>query len=388
MAISCEPRHARGSQRADAAQSERGDRQPERPADDRQQQAFGEQLPDDSPVRGAERGPHRHLLAPPDRARQQQVGDVRAGDQQHEADGRHQHDQRSPHVADHLLAQRHDAEREAAVRRIDVRMTGAKARRQRGHLRLRLLERRAGPELRHDVVVLAAADLRRVGSERQRQQHLRIGDDAERGQRLLAQRERRLQHAHDLCRLAVEHDRPADHGRVAAEAALPGAVAENRHGRRRLRVLFRREQPAERGADAEHRQQVRGDPDGADTLGRAVAGQVGVGAERDGDLLEAPAAGLDVEVLGGREPVLGDAEPGRSVPQDRQAVRVLVGEGTQQQGARDAEDRRVRADAKGQRQDRRDRKSGRGGKGSDRVAEVRPHDRRFVRRRSAPPSSC
>ena len=43
-------------------------------------------------------------------ADEQQVGDVGAGDQQHEADGADQHEQRRAHVADERLAQRLDAE--------------------------------------------------------------------------------------------------------------------------------------------------------------------------------------------------------------------------------------------------------------------------------------
>jgi hypothetical protein len=39
----------------------------------------------------------------PDGARQQQVGDVHAGDEQHERDGALQHEQRRPHAADALL---------------------------------------------------------------------------------------------------------------------------------------------------------------------------------------------------------------------------------------------------------------------------------------------
>ena len=62
------------------------DENPERAADRRQQQALGEQLPDQRRARRADREPHRDLFLPRRRARQQQVGDVRADDQQHEGD--------------------------------------------------------------------------------------------------------------------------------------------------------------------------------------------------------------------------------------------------------------------------------------------------------------
>ena len=59
-------------------------------AGEREQQALDQQLPDDAPARRAHRVAHRHLARPRRRARQQQVGDVGAGDEQHEADRAHQ----------------------------------------------------------------------------------------------------------------------------------------------------------------------------------------------------------------------------------------------------------------------------------------------------------
>ena len=144
-------------------------------------------------------------------------------------------------------------------------------------------------------------------------------------------------------------------------------MAQDCRGRWRLRVLLRREQPPHRRRCTEHRQQVRGDPDCADALGRTVARQVEVRANRERDLFEAVVSVPDVEVLRGREPVLGDAETGRPVPQDGETIRVLKGKRPEEESARDAEDRGVRADAQGQRQHRRDRKGGRGGEGAPRA---------------------
>jgi hypothetical protein len=45
---------------------------------------FGEQLSNELPTRGAERQPDRHLGGAISAARQQQVGDVRAGDEKHD----------------------------------------------------------------------------------------------------------------------------------------------------------------------------------------------------------------------------------------------------------------------------------------------------------------
>ena len=96
--------------------------QPGDAAGDREQEALGHEMTNETSAAGAERAPHRHLLAPAERARQQQVGDVGAGDQQHERDGAEQDGERAPHFADHLFLQRHDAERQAAVGRIELWM--------------------------------------------------------------------------------------------------------------------------------------------------------------------------------------------------------------------------------------------------------------------------
>ncbi len=60
---------------------------------------------------GAERGADRHLLAAAEGAREQQVADVGAGDQQHQADGGEQHHERRADVADDVLLQRAPASR-------------------------------------------------------------------------------------------------------------------------------------------------------------------------------------------------------------------------------------------------------------------------------------
>ncbi len=67
-----------------------GERQAEHTADDGKQHALDQQLPHDPPAVGAERDAHGNLARPVRRAREQQVGDVGARDEQHEADGAHQ----------------------------------------------------------------------------------------------------------------------------------------------------------------------------------------------------------------------------------------------------------------------------------------------------------
>ena len=65
--------------------------------------AFGEQLAHESLPDRAERGADRDLLLTAARPRQQQVGDVRARNEQHETHGAQQHEQRALNIADDLL---------------------------------------------------------------------------------------------------------------------------------------------------------------------------------------------------------------------------------------------------------------------------------------------
>ena len=66
---------------------------------DGEQHALSEQLRDDAPARRAERDADRHFLMPCGGARDQQAGDVCGRDEQQQADGGEQHQQRGPDAA-------------------------------------------------------------------------------------------------------------------------------------------------------------------------------------------------------------------------------------------------------------------------------------------------
>ena len=75
---------------------------PTHAADRRQHETLDQQLAHQLTARGAERQPDRDFLLPHEAARDQQVRDVGAGDQQHESDHAHQHDQRRREVVAQL----------------------------------------------------------------------------------------------------------------------------------------------------------------------------------------------------------------------------------------------------------------------------------------------
>ena len=78
-----------------------------------------------APVLGAERGAHGQLAFAAHRARQDQVGDVRAGDDEHDRGGGEQHEQDRPRRRRDLIAQRRDAQLD--VRALPSTPRGARA---------------------------------------------------------------------------------------------------------------------------------------------------------------------------------------------------------------------------------------------------------------------
>jgi hypothetical protein len=105
--------------------------------------------------------------APPARARQEEIGHVRAADEQHERDGERQHGRRLAQVARQVVAQDLDGDAAVGVR---VGVLGGEAARDRVEVGARLGERHAGaqPPVHHQVVAAAAALL----LERQRHPQL------------------------------------------------------------------------------------------------------------------------------------------------------------------------------------------------------------------------
>ncbi len=85
-------------------------------ADERQHDAFDQQLPDQLPAARAQRQPYRELAPPRHRLCEQQIGHVGAGDRQHESDNAEQHEQRTANSASRRL------EMPVAARRQDHRL--------------------------------------------------------------------------------------------------------------------------------------------------------------------------------------------------------------------------------------------------------------------------
>ena len=131
-----------GTSEREGTKAEQREPEADHPARRRQDQALDQQLANQPSSARAEPRPDGELVRALGAAHQQQVGDVRAGDQE---DQRADREERDPdqvrHAADHLLVDRHDggAERRGAGWRLGVQLARDRAqlglRRARGSLR-------------------------------------------------------------------------------------------------------------------------------------------------------------------------------------------------------------------------------------------------------------
>jgi len=126
------------------------------PARQRQDHALDQRLADEPPARRAERGPNRQLPLARGRPGEHQVGDVGAGDEQHERHGAEDDENRPPGAADHLLHQRHHRRAPPGVK---GRIVQLELMRDAGHFGLGALDRDAilEPAERHRVAARARA---------------------------------------------------------------------------------------------------------------------------------------------------------------------------------------------------------------------------------------
>ncbi len=275
------------------------------------------------------------------------MGDVRAGDEQHEGDGPEQDEQRGADVAHHDVVERshHDVPVRARILALQPAGDG-------GHLRPRPLEGGARSQPREDAEALAVAAARALG---QGQGSPELGARGPEGRELEPARH----HSDHDVRLAVEGDGAAHDAGVPAEAALPQAMAEHDDARVTRLLFFGRERASELRRHAQKREDVRREAHAVDALRPVVAPEV-----------RAPGLGRAHGLEAGRVPPPVEEVPRRHRARapgedDGETVRVDIGEWTQQDRVHDAEDRGGRADAQGQGQH--------GGGREPRRACERPH---------------
>ena len=213
--------------------------------------AFRKHLERQPSASGAQRRADRELLLAPVGAHEQQVRDVRAGDQEHESDRPHQHPQHGANVADHRVPENRrepraleqlqaPAERDWILvhcRRDQPYCVGG-----------RLIDRRATFEPR-DSLEAEVAEAGLIPIEPQRRDHRR---------RTIHEAERVGHHADDVARSPVKDDAPPDHAAIRTELRSPVTGHEDDRFGAARRVVLRRKRAAEHGRDAERPQRSVG----------------------------------------------------------------------------------------------------------------------------------
>ncbi len=228
----------------------------------RQQHALDEQLPDDAPPRRANRDADRNLARAVGRARQKQVGHVRAGDEQHERDGAHERPEKNPYLAaDDLLGERrhHGGDPLVGVGKLSGQGLG-----DTGHLAARLFDRHAVGEaaVGHQQTPGASGARLSRGPLRQRQPDVRV-------ERKLHPRRHDTD---DRGRLRVHANRPADNRAISTVAALPHRVAQQHDRRSAGAIVFGRKFTSDRGLRADEREAVPGNVDAVILVWLAIVG--------------------------------------------------------------------------------------------------------------------
>jgi hypothetical protein len=295
-----------------------------RGADDRKDDAFGEDDANELPAARAECRTRGDLALPRRTACEHQVRQIRAADEQHEQRGRLQEEQR---LTVPLARQRHTlagVERLQSIRTIDRHtfgwiggwQRGVENRRRDGRqVRARAIERpiRFQPS-HHDQKPLGAriepagrAGRQRFGTKRRR--HVESPADLE-------TRELSGCDADNLVAVATEHELLADDAAVAAVLRLPERMAEHdRRVRAPFHVVAVVEHAAERRLDAE-----RAEESAADENPRREARLLAVGA--DARVARAPREDAR-ECLLMPADLFPDPVGGAGVPHGRVAARAL-----------------------------------------------------------------
>ena len=338
-----EPRHPfRSGGEQQRQQPPRGD-DTRHAAGQRQHEALRQHLPDDAPAAGAECRPNRELPRTDRKARQQQVGGVAAGDDQHRRDREQEDEQPQPEISDDELVQALAAGTAIFVL---VGMVAHQPFGEAGELVVHLCERDVGaPPAVHLEVVLVVHD-QAFRCERDGDDDIgTICDGVERGGH----------HPDDRVRHIVQKQRLPERVGPSTEAAGPQAVPEHRHLLSPRRVLVGGERAAKRRRHPEDVEPAGRRSKADDALGLRVAGQVEAGKRRCRQRLQRRDALTHVVEVADRRAAW--PAPPRGV--DRQhALRLGVRERREDDRVHDAEDGGGRTQPDRQRQDDAEREAG------------------------------
>ena len=332
----------RGSPRGERAIGSEAERDAENAGGAGEDHALGEQLADHGRAAGSKSGADGEFAAAGEGAGEQQAGDVGAADEEQDGDGGGEDPQLRAQIGDDDVAEGRD---DHGARRVRVRrggILGAVLPIEDGELSIGLGQRGAAGETRGEAEVADAHANARRGHERQlevaRGPYLSFADEGE--------LHGGGQDANDGAGRAVERDDGPDNVGIAAEAGAPERVREEDDGMAFGAAFLSGEGAAQRGADAEHGEEIRRDAGDGYLHRLANTGEVEVVAGPRGGF---EGAGVVAEQLVAEQ---GEwALVGVRIENADELLRLAVGKGTQQQRAGDGEDGGVGSDGEGEGED-------------------------------------
>ena len=316
-----DPWKAVGQKRQQSRQAPPACRESERRGNQGEHETFEQQLLNDPRTPGAQRFMDCQFGSSALTTHQQQVGHVRAGNQQQEPDGRHQRQHRGADAANDRLREgtNHGDEVASAVRPHD----GFQPARQRCELAGRLFDgdTRPKPAKQIDLLPCRISEWPRRRERARRPPHFHADGVIE-----------IRHHAHDGEPLLTERDSPAQDVWRAAVAACPQRVAHHEHMLRSFHVVGPRQRAPEKRMDSEDVKKVAGNRGGVDVgCGSVFADDVGAGViptPRDGlEQLAGVANGVN---LGPAKGMMGESRGSKLFPGDDEPLFVANGHPAQQ----------------------------------------------------------
>ena len=322
-------------------------RMPSPPPSAASSQILGQHLPGDPPAARAERRANGQLARTARRPRQQQVGEVRTRDQQHQSHGCHEENQRHPYITDDPVLHRPEADTHLGV---GVRVFLLEVRGNALQIVLGLRDRHAGSQAsdRTQVVRPSLREEGRVDRLGRPQLDARIRET-----------EGRRHHANHSVGERVDLDVTPDDRGIGGEASLPQCMTEDRDAVLAGHLFVLDEVSAERRLNAQGAEHVDRHPQTAQPFGLGAFriqdagrehGRAILHARVERDVLERPVARLPVHQVGGRRRRARPVAQRVRLPDLHEPVRLVQRQRLEQDAVDDGEDGGVGADAERQRE--------------------------------------
>ncbi len=331
-----------GHRAAQRAQRGKRDTHARRAAAEAEQQALHEKLPRNPRAAGPEGRAHRELPLPRHAASQQEVGDVRTGEQQHDRDRDDNDERRRPRQ---LVVHRAHLDQLRAERAVRLGMLGREPAHDGVDVGLGFRVRDSLAETRDDRGVRRSAigeHRRRLHLERRPQVPFEVENRVFEGSR---------HDADDRVRPAIELHHASHRRGIAAEPPLPQAVPDHDDLAAAGPSFFWKRPTAEHRRDAEHRKRVGGHAIRLNAFRHVAAGEVGAPVPVRRHILERLRALLELHEVGVRQAEAALLPLGVPGEHERDALGLPVRQRLQHLDVDHAENGGVRADAQRQRRD-------------------------------------